>query len=193
MGLSQRPSRLYRSASNTGSIEIGATDANVTRWPKTTIPEPNKDGTVNFMRPVATEEEASIRWRTVIGQALAEKLRYPDFGTGSNNTNCLHSLTISLLTATKNWILGKWPTHYNLYEQNKGKLNGNGRRDLYLIGEFSRCYLNCMSYILPFIQGSTNVARFRSPQEFVPHAYWLMTNLEQDRSKCGCRHCSGRR
>lgn len=38
--------------------------------------------------------------------------------------------------------------------------------------------------------GSGNVARFRSPQEFIPHAYWLMTDTTGDRTKCYCKYCT---
>lgn len=95
VGLSRRPFQLNRAPSNPESIEIEATDGDVSRWPKNTIPEPGEDGNVNFMRPVSIEEEASKKWRTVIGKALAEKMRYSDFGTKLHDANYLLALILS--------------------------------------------------------------------------------------------------
>ncbi|KAL5512998.1 hypothetical protein ACEPAH_3396 [Sanghuangporus vaninii] len=75
---------------------------------------------------------------------------------------------------SKSWVLKDWPEGYHFYDHNKGHLaSGKVRHDLYLVG-------------------SRNVARFRSPAEFIPHAYWLMTNPAQDRSKCACKYCAGK-
>lgn len=38
--------------------------------------------------------------------------------------------------------------------------------------------------------GSEHVARFRSPPEFIPHAYWLMTDPTGDRTNCHCKYCT---
>ena len=44
------------------------------------------------------------------------------------------------------------------------------------------------------LQGSSNVLRFRSPEEFALHAEWLLCDcpLKKDQSPaCGCHYCSG--
>jgi hypothetical protein len=38
--------------------------------------------------------------------------------------------------------------------------------------------------------GSAHVRRFRSIPEFVPHAYWLLTDTALDRGNCECKYCS---
>ena len=37
--------------------------------------------------------------------------------------------------------------------------------------------------------GSKRVVHFRSAAEFVPHAAWLLTDLDLDPSNCGCQYC----
>lgn len=44
----------------------------------------------------------------------------------------------------------------------------------------------------PSSEGSKIVARFRSPQEFIPHAYWLITDRGENRSNCKCKYCAKR-
>lgn len=39
--------------------------------------------------------------------------------------------------------------------------------------------------------GSKYVSRFRSCPEFIPHAFWLMTDETMDRANCACRYCTG--
>lgn len=38
--------------------------------------------------------------------------------------------------------------------------------------------------------GSTLVNRFRSANEFIPHAVWLMTDETMDRANCECKYCA---
>ena len=67
--------------SNPRWLVIEATDGDPSRWPKNTVSNPDAEGNVNFMDPVSVEDGAAIKWRLVIGQALAEMLDYPDVGT----------------------------------------------------------------------------------------------------------------
>ncbi|KAH8116442.1 hypothetical protein DFH11DRAFT_1506352 [Phellopilus nigrolimitatus] len=72
---------------------------------------------------------------------------------------------------SKDWVLKTWPASYQFYDHNKGQENGVVRHDLYLVG-------------------SEHVNRFRSPPEFIPHAYWLMTDPTLDRGNCNCKYCA---
>lgn len=67
------------------------------------------------------------------------------------------------------WMRG-WPSGYGFYDHQKGKLP-NPRHDLYLCG-------------------SATAVRFRSKNEFMPHAVWLMSD-PATRSPCQCKYCSG--
>ncbi|KAG9104309.1 hypothetical protein FRC06_003817 [Ceratobasidium sp. 370] len=66
------------------------------------------------------------------------------------------------------WMKG-WPSGYGFYDHQKGKLP-NPRHDLYLCG-------------------SSTTVRFRSKNEFLPHALWLMTDPAL-KAVCGCKYCS---
>ncbi|KAG9110970.1 hypothetical protein FRC07_008122, partial [Ceratobasidium sp. 392] len=66
------------------------------------------------------------------------------------------------------WMKG-WPSGYGFFDHQKGKLP-NPRHDLYLCG-------------------SASTIRFRSKNEFLPHALWLMTDPALN-SVCGCKYCS---
>ncbi|KAI5123523.1 hypothetical protein M0805_006683 [Coniferiporia weirii] len=135
-------------------LTIDATDGDARRWPSNTAPNPDAEGHVNFMAPLSVDHGQSIKWRLVIGKALAEMLEYPD-------------------KESKNWVLKAWPAGYQFYDHNKGQLGGAVRHDLYLVG-------------------SEHVARFRSPPEFIPHAFWLMTDPTRNRSNCYCKYCARR-
>ena len=43
--------------------------------------------------------------------------------------------------------------------------------------------------IISVATGSKHVKRFRSPQEFIPHAYWLIKDQAQNRDACQCKYC----
>ncbi|CAE7170868.1 unnamed protein product [Rhizoctonia solani] len=67
------------------------------------------------------------------------------------------------------WMKG-WPEGYAFFDHQKGQLP-NPRHDLYLCG-------------------STVAARFRSKNEFKPHAKWLMTDPTLNTRNCGCKYCT---
>ncbi|KAJ1306751.1 hypothetical protein OPQ81_007737 [Rhizoctonia solani] len=67
------------------------------------------------------------------------------------------------------WMKG-WPEGYGFYDHQKGQLP-NPRHDLYLCG-------------------SSVTARFRSKNEFKPHAKWLMTDPTLNTQNCGCKYCT---
>ncbi|KAG9007468.1 hypothetical protein FRB93_007883 [Tulasnella sp. JGI-2019a] len=68
------------------------------------------------------------------------------------------------LDLTKEWYLAGWPQNYELFVHLKGP-QYKPRHDLYLYG---------------------GPSRFRSANEFYPHARWLLTNPE---GKCDCKYC----
>ncbi|KAG8704132.1 hypothetical protein FRC08_002435 [Ceratobasidium sp. 394] len=66
------------------------------------------------------------------------------------------------------WMKG-WPSGYGFYDHQKGKLP-NPRHDLYLCG-------------------SASTVRFRSKNEFLPHALWLMSDPAL-KAICSCKYCT---
>ncbi|RDX48172.1 hypothetical protein OH76DRAFT_1405089 [Lentinus brumalis] len=69
-----------------------------------------------------------------------------------------------------NYVLKSFPKGYQLYDHNKGPVNAP-RHD-------------------PYLCGSINVNRFRSTNEFIPHAIWLMTDDSLNRANCQCKYCT---
>ena len=61
-------------------ISIEASDGNPQRWPKNTDSTPDNMGNVNFMKPIEVDHGLAIKWRNIVGQALAEMLHYPGIG-----------------------------------------------------------------------------------------------------------------
>ncbi|KZT71979.1 hypothetical protein DAEQUDRAFT_763465 [Daedalea quercina L-15889] len=69
-----------------------------------------------------------------------------------------------------NYVLQDWPSGYQFYDHNKGPV-ASPRHD-------------------PYLCGSTLVNRFRSMNEFTPHAFWLMTDETLSRANCACKYCA---
>ncbi|KAF8580273.1 hypothetical protein K439DRAFT_1637154 [Ramaria rubella] len=67
--------------------------------------------------------------------------------------------------------LQSFPEGYWMFDHNKGPIS-NIRHDLYLYG-------------------SKTAQRFRSPAEFIPHGYWLLTDSTLNSKNCGCKYCGG--
>ncbi|KAG6890321.1 hypothetical protein C0995_009528 [Termitomyces sp. Mi166 len=72
------------------------------------------------------------------------------------------------MPASPSYILRNWPTGYAFFDHHKGPAD-NPRHDLYLYGSVNR--------------------RYRSINEFIPHAIWLYQTLTTDTSKCLCKYC----
>ncbi|KAF8492491.1 hypothetical protein JB92DRAFT_3002743 [Gautieria morchelliformis] len=66
------------------------------------------------------------------------------------------------------YILKDFPEGYRFYHHNKGSVN-EPRTDPYLYGAPS--------------------GRYRSPPEFIRHAYWLITDDTLNRQNCKCKYC----
>ncbi|KAJ3565793.1 hypothetical protein NP233_g7419 [Leucocoprinus birnbaumii] len=67
------------------------------------------------------------------------------------------------------YVLRGWPAGYQMYDHHKGPA-GNPRHDLYLYGYRS--------------------GRFRSINEFVPHAIWLFSDATLNNMNCECKYCT---
>ncbi|TFK39812.1 hypothetical protein BDQ12DRAFT_628755 [Crucibulum laeve] len=70
-----------------------------------------------------------------------------------------------------NYILKDWPQGYRMYDHHKGR-EMDPRHDIYLFGPKG--------------------FRFRSINEFIPHAIWLMRDHATDTTPCRCKYCSKR-
>ena len=55
-------------------LEFPRTDGSSARWPLEKLDPTPVNNEVNFMRPVATEEALSLKWRTQIGREVAQLL-----------------------------------------------------------------------------------------------------------------------
>ncbi|PVG00733.1 hypothetical protein CPB86DRAFT_782281 [Serendipita vermifera] len=72
------------------------------------------------------------------------------------------------------YYLASWPEGYAFFDHNKEQADGGIRHDAYLYG-------------------SPHASKFRSTNEFIPHAYWLMTTSTLDNSECECKYCAGKK
>ncbi|EMD38934.1 hypothetical protein CERSUDRAFT_104223 [Gelatoporia subvermispora B] len=70
------------------------------------------------------------------------------------------------------YVLKEWPAGYRMFVHYKGP-QANPRTDVYLFG-------------------SQHIQRFRSINEFIPHAVWLCTDPTMNRANCECKYCSKR-
>lgn len=64
-------------------VFIDCSDGDAGRWPTNTTSNPDEESYVNFMQPLPLDHVASIKWRLLIGQSLAEMLKYSDLGEHS--------------------------------------------------------------------------------------------------------------
>ncbi|KAJ8095235.1 hypothetical protein PM082_010458 [Marasmius tenuissimus] len=70
------------------------------------------------------------------------------------------------------YVLADWPSGYRFYCHNKGAKD-SPRQD-------------------PYLFGSRFVGKFRSPNEFIPHARWLFTDPTMNPANCECKYCAKR-
>ncbi|KAI0343026.1 hypothetical protein BDW22DRAFT_1297142, partial [Trametopsis cervina] len=75
------------------------------------------------------------------------------------------------LPAGKAYVMKAFPNAYQLFDHNKGKPD-NPRHDVYLYGEIGK-------------------NKFRSINEFIPHALWLASN--DLTATCACKYCTGKK
>ncbi|KAG8819487.1 hypothetical protein FRC17_010428, partial [Serendipita sp. 399] len=68
--------------------------------------------------------------------------------------------------------LAGWPEGYEFFMHVTSRPDGTKRGD-------------------PYLYGSRHTHKFRSANEFLPHAYWLLTTTTMNKSECQCRYCGG--
>ncbi|KII85918.1 hypothetical protein PLICRDRAFT_165479 [Plicaturopsis crispa FD-325 SS-3] len=91
-----------------------------------TNPVVDENGEVNFYREVGLDESANIKWRHIIGAAVALELHKPE---------------------GPNYVLRGWPEGYKFFDHNKGKQSAP-RHDIYLIGSASvNRFRSCPEFI----------------------------------------------
>ncbi|GLB41941.1 putative transcription-silencing protein Clr2 [Lyophyllum shimeji] len=73
------------------------------------------------------------------------------------------------MSPSKDYILRDWPAGYAFFDHHKGKAD-SPRHDLYLFGR-------------------AGGNKFRSINEFIPHAIWLYQDKTMDPSNCQCKYC----
>ncbi|KAF8603781.1 hypothetical protein BDV93DRAFT_522944 [Ceratobasidium sp. AG-I] len=136
---------------NAQMIEWRYSDGDVSRRPPgvSFVKNQDREGNVNFYRPIPDTEDASVNWRREIGTYIGAELGLP---------------------AGKVYWMKGWPSGYAFYDHQKGRLP-NPRHDLYL-------------------SGAVSTLRFRSKNEFLPHAKWLMTDPTLDTRNCLCKYCT---
>lgn len=74
------------------------------------------------------------------------------------------------MSENEEYVLAGWPEGYRLFDHHKGPAQ-NARHDVYLFG-------------------SRKKGRFRSINEFIPHAIWLMRDDSREHESCSCKYCS---
>ncbi|KAF9006127.1 hypothetical protein BDQ17DRAFT_1389700 [Cyathus striatus] len=66
------------------------------------------------------------------------------------------------------YVLRDWPDGYRMFDHNKGPVD-NPRHDIYLFG---------------------SPKKFRSVNEFIPHAIWLYRDYKRTPAACQCKYCA---
>ncbi|KDR80717.1 hypothetical protein GALMADRAFT_241134 [Galerina marginata CBS 339.88] len=126
-------------------LDFPRSDGSVSTWPPNTTRVVDHEGHVNYYESLQLEHAQAIRWRVLVGEAAALKMKLPP---------------------GPNYVLRNFPDGYRLYDHNKGPSHAP-RHDLYLFGPLKK--------------------RFRSINEFIPHAIWLLGNSSDD---CECKYCA---
>ncbi|KAI0305864.1 hypothetical protein B0F90DRAFT_1814714 [Multifurca ochricompacta] len=93
-------------------LDFERSDGDPTQQPTNTKEVVDKDGQVNYMKPVGPDDSWDINWRSQIARKIAERLGKPP---------------------GKKYVLRSWPDGYRLYCHHKGKQSAP-RQDLYLMG-----------------------------------------------------------
>ncbi|KZV94584.1 hypothetical protein EXIGLDRAFT_766999 [Exidia glandulosa HHB12029] len=128
-----------------------------------TIAFPRSDGTAS-RRPdqPPTPTDGSVNFFRPVSS------REPAHARWRHEVAMRMALHVPSLDKSKKYILAAFPDDYELFDHTKGSRD-NPRHDLYL-------------------WGSKTVTKFRSVNEFVPHAIWLYNH--NTAANCGCRYCS---
>ncbi|RXW23895.1 hypothetical protein EST38_g1976 [Candolleomyces aberdarensis] len=98
-------------------IDFPRTDGDPRTWPTNIQYAEDNEGQINWMKELELDHPIAIKWRLVVGKALAM-----DMGREPADSA----------------VLRNWPTHYKMYDHHKGPARGNVRHDIYLYGPQSR-------------------------------------------------------
>ncbi|CAE6462991.1 unnamed protein product [Rhizoctonia solani] len=148
---------------DTGQIGPKESNAQMLEWPRTDgdASRPRRPTGISFTNN--QDKEGNVNYyRQVRDTEEASVSWRKDIGT-------YVAEAMGLPAGKVYWMKG-WPAGYALYDHQKGQLP-NPRHDLYLCG-------------------SAVTARFRSKNEFKPHAKWLMTDPTLNTRNCGCKYCT---
>ncbi|KAI0310399.1 hypothetical protein OF83DRAFT_1031400, partial [Amylostereum chailletii] len=93
-------------------LDFPRSDGDRKSWPPNTTQIVDRDGTVNFYKPIPEDVGASLKWKHQIAMKVAEKMG---------------------LESGKNYVFRKWPDGYGFFDHHKGAVAAP-RHDAYLIG-----------------------------------------------------------
>ncbi|KAF9650140.1 hypothetical protein BDM02DRAFT_3185686 [Thelephora ganbajun] len=93
-------------------LGFSRTDGDSSLWPSNTRRIVDREGQVNYMHPLESDDPQCIRWREDLGRLVAEKIGLP---------------------AGPKYTLGSWPGGYKMFVHYKGPQD-NPRTDKYLFG-----------------------------------------------------------
>jgi Transcription-silencing protein, cryptic loci regulator Clr2/Transcription-silencing protein Clr2 len=152
---------------------------------------PDADEVVDYWKYLPPDNTRHVGWLRKIGGMIARELKLPSgMFQFLLDAGPMHLLTDCPDITDHEYTLQALPKDYQLFEHLEYSLKGKGyltkwndklkqnepkleRKDVYLYGH-------------PY--GSKH--RFRSPQEFFHHAFWLATDQVGNRDNCCCKACS---
>ncbi|CAE6489295.1 unnamed protein product [Rhizoctonia solani] len=146
---------------DTGQIGPKEPNSQMLKWPRTDGDTSRRPAGVSFTKEVDNQGNVNY-YRLVRDTEEASVTWRREIGT-------YLAEEMKLPKGKVYWMNG-WPEGYAFYDHQKGPV-ANPRHDLYL----------CGSIITP---------RFRSKNEFKPHAKWLMTDPTLNTRNCGCKYCT---
>ena len=163
-------------------IEFPRSDGDPRELPKNTT-KVVTEGQVNFMRPVDMDESLSVMWRVVVGKELASRMNLP-------GKYSVHLLRIQVLSdrpqRAPNTSSRSFPMDTSFTITIKAQRR---HRDTIHISVV-RSLTHENPYRHSSFAGSVSVNRFRSTNEFIPHALWLMQDTTMNRGNCQCKYCT---
>ncbi|CEL61884.1 hypothetical protein RSOLAG1IB_04634 [Rhizoctonia solani AG-1 IB] len=146
---------------DTGQIGPKESNAQMLEWPRTDGDSSRRPAGVSFTKN--EDEEGNVNYYRLVRDTEEASVSWrKEIGT-------YVAEAMGLPAGKVYWMKG-WPAGYALYDHQKGQLP-NPRHDLYLCG-------------------SIITARFRSKNEFKPHAKWLVTDPTLNTRNCGCKYCT---
>ncbi|KAJ3502558.1 hypothetical protein NLJ89_g8832 [Agrocybe chaxingu] len=115
----------YSLPANPHYLDFPRTDGSKTTWPSVITREVDAEGHVNYYECLGEDHSQHIRWRTMVGDAVAKKLGMPE---------------------GPNYVLRSFPEEYRLYDHNKGPAK-SPRHDLYLFGPFKKRFRSVFEFV----------------------------------------------